>query len=41
VAFVSRLRDERRFESPGALAAQIEADIALARRRLEAPPAVG
>jgi riboflavin kinase/FMN adenylyltransferase len=34
VAFVSRLRDERRFTGRGELAAQIEADIAVARRRL-------
>ena len=34
VAFVSRLRDERRFDGPADLAAQIAADIGAARRRL-------
>jgi len=34
VAFVSRLRDERRFAGPADLAAQIAADIGAARRRL-------
>jgi len=33
VAFVERLRDERRFPDPDALVAQIRADIARARRR--------
>ncbi len=36
VAFVARLRDERRFDGPGDLAAQIEADAAAARERLQA-----
>lgn len=34
---VDRLRDERRFEGPGELAAQIAADVAAARKRLETP----
>lgn len=36
VAFVSRLRDERRFAGPGELAEQITADVVAARRRLGA-----
>ncbi len=36
VAFVSRLRDERRFAGAGELAEQITADVAAARRRLGA-----
>ncbi len=36
VAFVSRLRDERRFAGAGELAEQISADVAAARRRLGA-----
>jgi len=36
VAFVARLRDERRFDAPGDLAAQIAADAAAARERLQA-----
>jgi len=35
VAFVERLRDERKFPDPEALVAQIRADIAQARRILE------
>ena len=35
VAFVSRLRDERRFAGAGELAEQITADVAAARRRLD------
>jgi len=35
VAFVSRLRDERRFAGAGELAEQIIADVAAARRRLD------
>jgi riboflavin kinase/FMN adenylyltransferase len=38
VAFVARLREERRFPTPAALVAQIHADIAAARRLLTAPP---
>jgi FAD synthase len=34
VAFLERLRDERRFPGPDALVAQIRADIAEARRTL-------
>jgi riboflavin kinase/FMN adenylyltransferase len=36
IAFVSRIRDERRFADGGELAGQILADIAVARRRLDA-----
>lgn len=41
VAFVARLRDERRFGSPADLAAQIAADVSAARRRLGDRPAGG
>jgi riboflavin kinase / FMN adenylyltransferase len=34
VAFVARLRDERRFDGPGSLVAQITADVAAARLAL-------
>jgi riboflavin kinase/FMN adenylyltransferase len=36
VAFLERLRDERRFDGPEALVAQIAADVAEARRLLRA-----
>lgn len=38
LSFVERIRSERRFDSPTALAAQIAADIAVARRVLERTP---
>ena len=38
VAFVARLRDERRFPTPATLVQQIHADIAAARRLLSDPP---
>jgi riboflavin kinase/FMN adenylyltransferase len=40
ISFVSRLRDEQRFDSLDALVAQIQLDISVARRALREEPAV-
>lgn len=41
LAFCTRLREERRFESPGALSAQIKKDVAAARNWFKAHPGPG